>query len=60
MYPLHYVTYVPILRLLRPTALEGVHRKKRGESTDGRTDNWPNLVNYWYMLFSSPEPKAHG
>ena len=24
---------------------------KREESTDGRTDNWPNLVNYWYMLF---------
>ena len=26
-------------------------RKKHEESTDGRTDNWPNLVNYW-CLFS--------
>ena len=27
-------------------------RKKPEESTDGRTDNWPNSVNYWYMFFS--------
>ena len=27
--------------------------KKREESMDGRTDNWPNLVNHWYMLFFS-------
>ena len=26
-------------------------RKKRGESTDRRMDNWPNVVHYWYICF---------
>ena len=27
------------------------HEELRSEKMDGRTDNWPNSVNYWYMLF---------
>ena len=58
-YPLHYVTYVPILRLLRPTVFRRCICKKRDESMDGRTDNWPNLVHYWYMHMLFPNANRY-